>query len=150
MSAFATVTRITYGNINFLHAILRSSSFEFPLLILTVYSIKVQNTIYKLFPLTIFTTSWHDLNEIGWSKLHRILIYLTETYIYYVNLFWIIVSKILKYVSACKTNNDALRVFVIRLPPFIIPKITVVWHLKPSLKLHDVYLPCLFGDSLYP
>ena len=53
--------QIPYRNINFSHLILRSSSFIIPLLLITV---EVKNTnCYSL--ITMFTTSWRNLIEIG-------------------------------------------------------------------------------------
>ena len=52
----------------FLHGILRSSSFKFPLLLLTV---SVENTI--------FTTNWQNLNKNGWFELHKLTKFLTKT-----------------------------------------------------------------------
>ena len=49
--------------------------------------------------------------------------------------FWNIVSSILKEILHVK-QLMMLRVFIIRVPSFILPKITVVWYLKPSLKLN--------------
>ena len=53
--------KLPYRNINFSHLILRSSSFMFPLLLITV---EVKNTIYNSL-ITMFTTSWRNLIEIG-------------------------------------------------------------------------------------
>ena len=52
---------IPYRNINFSHLILRSSSFLFPLLLITV---EVKNTICNSL-ITMFTTSWRNLIKIG-------------------------------------------------------------------------------------
>ena len=52
---------IPYRNINFSHLILRSSSFMFPLLLITV---EVKNTICNSL-ITMFTTSWRNLIKIG-------------------------------------------------------------------------------------
>ena len=51
--------------------------------------------------------------------------------VYHDNHFWRSVGDILKEVSAFGTINDA-KVFIIRLSSFIIPKIGVVWHVKPG------------------
>ena len=48
-------------NINFSHLILRSSSFMFPLLLITV---EVKNTIFNSL-ITMFTTSWRNWIKIG-------------------------------------------------------------------------------------
>ena len=52
---------IPYRNINFSHLILRSSSFMFPLLLITV---EVKNTICNSL-ITMFMTSWRNLIKIG-------------------------------------------------------------------------------------
>ena len=52
----------------------------------------------------------------------------------FVSHFWKITSATLKEVLHVK-QLMMLRLFIIRLPSFIIPKTTVVWHWKASLKL---------------
>ena len=87
--------------------------------------------------LIAFTTSWRNLNKIWWSELHKIWIFLTKKpahFFKYVNHLWYIVSAILKEVLHVK-QIMMLRVFIVRLPSFIIPKIVVIWHFKWSLKL---------------
>ena len=56
-------------NINFSHLILCSSSFMFPLLLITV---EVKNTICNSL-ITMFITSCRNLIKIGWSELYKIL-----------------------------------------------------------------------------
>ena len=72
--------------------------------------------------------------------------------VYHVNHFWLIFGAILKEVSACEIINSA-EVFTIRLPPFIIPKITVVWHstckLVKSFSKHG-RSRMSFEDGSYP
>ena len=67
--------QIPYRNINFSHLILRSSSFVFPLLLITV---EVKNTICNSL-ITMFTTSWRNLIKIGWSELYKILSFFTKS-----------------------------------------------------------------------
>ena len=128
MSSIATVTR--NNPLQLFTRIFHSISFSFPLLLLPV---KVQNNICNSL-LTILTTSLQNLNKIGRSELNKIWIYLTKP-VYYAKQFWNIVSAILKEVLHVK-QFMMLRVFIIRVPSFILPKITVVWHLKASLKLN--------------
>ena len=106
----------------------RSSSFMFPLLLLTK---EVQNTVCNSL-LPIVTTSWPNLNKIGWPELHQILIFWQKTcQFYYVKHFWNIACAILKEVLQVK-HLMMFMLFIIRLLSFIIPKITEVRHLKPS------------------
>ena len=65
---------IPYRNINFSHLILRSSSFMFPLLLITV---EVKNTICNSL-ITMLTTSWRNLIKIGWSEPYKILSFFTK------------------------------------------------------------------------
>ena len=67
--------QISYRNINFSHLILRSSSFMFPLLLITV---EVKNTICNSL-ITMFTTSWRNLIKIGWSELYKMLSFFTKS-----------------------------------------------------------------------
>ena len=64
MSAFAMVNRNTLLEDQLVTRIMRSSSFMFPLPLLTV---SVQNIIHNSL-LTILTTSWQSLEKIGWSE----------------------------------------------------------------------------------
>ena len=77
MSAFAFERQyeIPYRNIDFSHLILRSSSFMFPLLLITV---EVKNTICNSL-ITMFTTSWRNLIKTGWSELYKILSFFTKS-----------------------------------------------------------------------
>ena len=59
----------------FSHLILRSSSFMFPLLLITV---EVKNTICNSL-ITMFTTSWRNLIKIGWSELYKIWAFFTKS-----------------------------------------------------------------------
>ena len=98
-------------------------------------SIAVANSIlskYYLLFLTNFTTSWQNLNKIRWSEPHKIWIFLTKNLHNYVNHFWY--SAILKEVLHVK-HNDALSIYH-KASSFIIPKIMVIWHFKPNLKLN--------------
>ena len=78
---------------------LRSSSFMFLLLLLTV---EVQNTIC-ISLITMFTTIWWNLNKIGCWKVGKILGLWEKNAVYYVNQFWNIIGAILKGVSASET-----------------------------------------------
>ena len=51
-----------------------------------------------------------------------------------VNYFWQSVDAILEHVSVAKKMFDA-KVLIKRLPSFSVPKITVIWQVKPILKL---------------
>ena len=51
-----------------------------------------------------------------------------------VNYFWQSVDAILEYVSVAKKMFNA-KVLIKRLPSFSVPKITVIRHVKPILKL---------------
>ena len=86
---------IPYQNTIFSHLILRSSSFMFPLLLITV---EVKNTVCNSF-ITMFTTGWGNLIKIGWSELYKILSFFTKSR-FTCYPFWYIVSAILKEVSA--------------------------------------------------
>ena len=134
MSAFETVTRNTvpYWNINFLHGFMRTSSFVFILIniiifVILYYFLLQAGKIWK--------------KKIGWSELHKILIFFEKKLVYYNIHFWNIASVILEEVVNVK-QLMMLRKFIIRLLSFIMSKITV------ELNTND--LPCPFKESLYP
>ena len=89
---------IPYQNINFSHLILRSSSFMFPLLLITV---EVKNKICNSLVI-MFTSSWRNLIKIKLSELYKILSFFTKSR-FTCQTFWHIVSAILKEVSASET-----------------------------------------------
>ena len=118
---------IPYRNINFSHLILHSSSFMFPLLLITV---EVKNTIRNSL-ITMFTTSWRNLIKIGWSELYKILsLFLQKavSHVYHSDIslapFWKRFLQVIQF-------HDA-KGFKTRLPSFVIPKIAVVWHMEPE------------------
>ena len=117
---------IPYRNTNFSHLILRSSSFMFPLLLI---AIEVKNTICNSL-ITMLTTSWRNLIKIGWSKLYKILSFFPKE-VSHVNHSDISLAPFWKRFLQVKQFHDA-KGFNTRLPSFVIPKITVVWHMKPE------------------
>ena len=52
-----------------------------------------------------------------------------------VNYFWQSVDAILEHVSVAKKKMFDAKVLIKRLPSFSVPKITVIRHVKPILKL---------------
>ena len=99
----------------------------FPLLLVTVEG---KNTICNSL-ITMFTTSWRNLIKIGWSELYKILSFFTKT-VSHVKHPDISLAPFWKRFLQVKQFHDA-KVFNTRLPSFVIPKITVVWHMKPRI-----------------
>ena len=74
----------------------------------------------------IFTTSWWNLNKIGWPELHNIWSLLDVS----LAPFWKKSPKVKQF------NDEKMYK---QISSFIIPKITVVWHMWPGLKLQLIW-----------
>ena len=108
----------------------------FPLLLITV---EVKNTICNSL-ITMFTTSWRNLIKIGWSELYKILsfffFFFLQKAVSHVNHSDISLAPFWKRFLQVKQFHDA-KGFNTRLPSFVIPKITVVWHSTHETRIKD-------------
>ena len=118
-----------YRNINFSHLMLRSSSFMFPLLLITV---EVKNTICNSL-ITIYV--YHKLAKFdqNWMirTIHNFEVFFLQKAVSHVNHSDISLAPFWKRFLQVKQFHDN-NGFKTRLSSFVIPKITVVWHIKPE------------------
>ena len=94
---------------------------------------------------------WAKSNDRKCTKFGSFWQKKNPVYNYYVYYFWNIASSILKEILHVK-QSMMLKSFIMRLPFFIIPKITVVWHLKLSLefRIKCKRSPMSFSREYYP
>ena len=127
MSAFATAIWNTLSKhqlftLNFVFQLFHVS--------IAIDNCRSQNTICTSL-ITMFTTSWRNLIKIGWSELYKILSFFLQKAVSHVNHSDISLAPFWKRFLQVKQFHDA-KGFNTRLPSFVIPKITVVWHMKPE------------------
>ena len=133
--------KIPYWNINFSHLILRSSSFMFLLLLITV---EVKNTICNSF-ITMFTQAgeiWSKSDDPNYTKFWAFL----QKAVSNVKHSDILLAPFWKRFLQVKQFHDA-KVFNTRLPSFLIPKnygsLTHETRIKDAVNMED--LICLLA-----